>query len=38
MADHDKSSEDEASRFEQIIGFIGAVGIIVLLIYTQAHN
>jgi len=38
MADHDKSKSDGASRFDQTIGFMGAVGFIVLLMYTQAHN
>ena len=38
MTDHDKPKKDADSRFDQIIGFVGAAGFIALLVYTQAQN
>jgi hypothetical protein len=38
MTDHDKSKSDGASRFDQTIGFIGAVAFLALLVYTQSQN
>jgi hypothetical protein len=35
MADHDRPKDGEASRFDQIFGFIGAVGFLALLAAIQ---
>ncbi len=35
MTDHDATKKEGDSRLDQIIGFIGAVGFLGLLVYTQ---
>ena len=37
MTDNDTPKKDADSLFDQVIGFIGAVGFIGLLVYTQAQ-
>jgi hypothetical protein len=34
----DEASKDGASRLDQTIGFIGAIGFLALLVYTQTQH
>ena len=38
MTDKDTARKEADSRFDQVIGFIGAVGFLGLLVYTQAQQ
>ena len=35
MADHDRPKSGEASRFDQIFGFVGAIAFLALLAFIQ---
>jgi hypothetical protein len=37
MKDHDTSKSDDATVFDQVFGFVGAVGFLALLVYAQSQ-